>query len=346
MARLFFLLSGEHPSLPFSELESIIAAESYEYQVLERLTQVLRVETDINSIKVIEFRSALTQVCGLELFTCDAVLTKIVKELQSVSLDDFLRSGESFAVRIRRIQRAAPHIIRIELERKLGELILDKVKGAKVNLKSPQKTFFGIVTENRFIFGLKVAEIPTKPLFERSPQKRPFFHPSAMLPKLARCMVNLAQPRNGDLILDPFCGTASMLIEAGLMGYRVVGLDVQSSMVRGSLRNFLHLGVKAEGMVVADAEHLPMSRIDCVVTDPPYGRSATTLGRTTRSIVESFLSNVGKVLPKGRRICIAAPKSVEISGMAKGLGFKHVESHLVYVHRSLTREIAVLEKKA
>lgn len=344
MAKLFFLLSGEHRSLPFSELKSIFAADGVKYRILEELTQVLRAEVGIKSIKAVEFRSAMTRICGLELFNCDAVFTEIVQKMHSVSLEEFMKPSESFAVRTRRIQGAAPHLIRAELERKLGELILKKVRDTKVNLKSPQKTFFGILTENRFVFGLKIAEIPTRPFFERSPQKRPFFHPTAMPAKLARCMVNLAQPKNGELVLDPFCGTASMLVEAGLIGCRVLGFDVQLRMVKGSLQNLLHFGVRPDGMVVADAKHLPVNKADCVVTDPPYGRSATTLGWTTKQIVESFLSTVGEPLLKGQRICMASPKSIKIDDIGRELGFKHVESHFVYVHRSLTREIAVFER--
>ncbi len=344
MARLFFLLSGEHPSLPFSELESIFAAEGHEYRVLERLTQVILADADVHSLKAVESRSAMTRVCGLELFNCDAVFAEISEKIDSLSIEAFLKLGESFAVRIKRIQRAAPHIIRVELERELGKSILNKVQGAKVNLKSPQRTFFGILTDNRFVFGLKMAEISPKPFVERRPRKRPFFHPTAMPAKLARCMVNLAQPREGDLVLDPFCGTASMLIEAGLLGCQVLGFDVQSRMIRGSLQNLLHFGVKPEGIAVADAKHLPLHKVDCVITDPPYGRSATTLGWTTRQIVESFLSTIGEILPRGRRICMAAPKSISIGKIGRDFGFKHAESHLVYVHRSLTREIAVFER--
>ena len=87
-----------------------------------------------------------------------------------------------------------------------------------------------------------------------------------------------------------------------------------------------------------------MVRVDCIATDPPYGRSSTTLGWSTKQIVEDFLSTIGDVLPKGRRICMASPKSIRISKIGKELGFKHVESHFVYVHRSLTREIAVFER--
>jgi tRNA G10 N-methylase Trm11 len=49
-------------------------------------------------------------------------------------------------------------------------------------------------------------------------------------------------------------------------------------------------------------------------------------------------------LEMGRRVCIAAPKTLNIGSIGTALGYEHLESHLFYVHRSLTREIAVFEK--
>jgi len=344
VAKLFFLLSGEHPTLPFSELKSILEAEGHKYRILETLTQVLRVESSVDSVKSVSSRSAMTRVCCLELFSCNAVLAEILENTRLASLEGFIEQGESFAVRVRRIRGVAPHLVGVELERKLGELVLNKVKKTRVDLMTPQKTFFGVLTDNQFLFGLKMAEISPKHFVERRPRKRPFFHPTAMPAKLARCMVNLAQPKIGDLVLDPFCGTASILVEAWLIGCRVVGFDVQPRMVRGSLQNLLYYSVKPEGIAVADARHLPVAKVDCIVTDPPYGRSATTLGWDTRQIVEDFLSSIGDMLPRGRRICMASPKSVRIGKIGKELGFKRLESHFVYVHRSLTREIVVFER--
>lgn len=344
MARLFFLVSGEHPTLPFSELTAILEAERFENKVLERLVQVLRVEANVKAVDVVKCRAALTRICSKEIFNCFPTLSGIVKKLNSVELNEFIESGETFVVRVRKVKDFAPDLISVELERKLGELILDKVKGTKVNLHNPQKTFFGVITQNRFVFGLKMAEILPKPFVERRPRKRPFFHPSAIQAKLARCMVNLAQPKKGDIVTDPFCGTASTLIEAGLIGCRVMGLDVRKQMINGSLRNLSYYGIEPEGMILADAKHLPLTKTDCIVTDPPYGRSATTLGLSTQQIVEIFLSNAKPVISEGRRICIASPKSIGIGKIAEELGFKHLESHYIYVHRSLTREIAVLEK--
>ncbi len=344
MSNLFFLLSGEHPTLPFSELKAILEAEGHDYQVLEELPQVSRVKTDEKSVKSVDFRSAMTRVCSIELLRCSADAEEIFEMTRAGSLEKFIQKGESFAVRVRRVRESAPHLLGVDLERKLGELILTSVKGTKVDLVNPQKTFFGVLTDDKFIFGLKISEVSPKPFSLRRPRKKPFFHPSTMPPKLARCMVNLAKPREGELVIDPFCGTASILIEAGLIGCHVLGLDVKRRMVKGSLRNLLHYGIKPEGMIMADALRSPTIKADCIVTDPPYGRSATTLGRETRQIITNSISTLQDHLAKGQRICIAAPKSVKTGEIGEELGLNHVESHFVYVHRSLTREIAVFQR--
>jgi tRNA (guanine10-N2)-dimethyltransferase len=100
---------------------------------------------------------------------------------------------------------------------------------------------------------------------------------------------------------------------------------------------------------------LPLTMVDCVVTDPPYGRSASTLKSTTKKLVQEVLTSAFTLLGIGQRICIALPIRVNQQGLVehmskdlalfvKDLGFKTIESHIVYVHRTLTREIMVYEK--
>lgn len=343
MAKLFFLLSGEHETLPASELKAILEAEGYAFKTLEKLDQALRLEADLNCAKAIKNRAAFTRLCGLELFSCKAKTSKIVEAIRSTSLKAVLEPRESFAVRVKRVKNYASKIDGMALERKLGKLINAKAE-TKVNLKNPDKTFTGILTSEKFIFGVKLSEISPKPFVERLPKEKPFFHPSAMPPKLARCMVNLTKPKTEELLFDPCCGTGSMLIEAALMGCRVLGLDIQRRMAKGSLKNLAYFNLKPEGIIVADARNPPITKIDCVATDPPYGRSATTLKRTTQQIVEEVLMAVHDMLSKGQRVCMAAPKTLNVGKTGTALGYKHLESHFIYVHRSLTREIAVFEK--
>ncbi|MEM3699506.1 MAG: THUMP domain-containing protein [Candidatus Bathyarchaeia archaeon] len=344
MAKLFFLLSGEHETLPVSELKAILEAEDYAYKILEKLDQALRLEAELKCLEAIKRRAALTRLCGLELFNCEAETSQIVKAVSSANFSEILRDGESFAVRVKRIKNHAPNIDSMALERKIGEFILNEKTKAKVNLRNPEKTFTGILTDKKFLFGVKMAEISPTPFMDRRPKKKPFFHPSAMPAKLARCMVNLARPKVDELVFDPFCGTGTMLIEAALIGCRVLGLDIQRRMVRGALKNMDYFHIKPESVILADAKNPPIRKVDCVVTDPPYGKSATTLKRTTKQIIEETLTAVYDMLGKGKRVCMAAPKTLNIGKMGTVFGYKHLESHFVYVHRSLTREIAVFEK--
>jgi tRNA (guanine10-N2)-dimethyltransferase len=324
---------------------AILEAEGYDYKVLEQLDQALRLEADEKCVEAIKRRAALTRVCGLELFNCKAEKDEIFKAVNSSSLDQIFENGETFVVRVRRVKEYASDINSMTLEQKLGELVLSKAPETKVKLKNPDKTLVGILTGGKFIFGVKLAEISPTPFVQRRPRKKPFFHPSAMPPKLARCMVNLTKPNAGDLLFDAFCGTGGMLIEAALIGCRVVGVDVQKRMVRGTRKNLHFFQINSEGVIVADSRNPPLTRVDCVVTDPPYGRSASTFKRSTKQIVEDVLTAVHSILREEGRICMATPRTLNITGICPALGYKCVESHFVYVHRSLTREIAVLEKE-
>ena len=344
MSKLFFLISGEYESLSFGELKAILEAERYVYNLTEKLDQTVRLTADVESVKQVQRRSAYTRVCALELFTTEANGEAIAQAAEATNFQAVLKEGETFAVRIRRIKEYSNKDATMTIERKLGKHILQNTKDTSVNLKTPTKTFFGILTNHKIVFGLRLAEIQPKPFVERRPRKKPFFHPSAMNAKLARCMVNLAHAHTGKTILDPFCGTGTTMLEASLIGCNVIGTDVQKRMIKGTRRNLTHFGVTYEGLIMADARKLPFARIDCLVTDPPYGKSATTLKSTTKKIIENVLASAKPLLKKGQRICIASPKTLQVAKLGSALGYMHVESHFAYVHRTLTREVAVFEK--
>src|SRR3989304_1098210 len=66
----------------------------------------------------------------------------------------------------------------MKIERSLGRQILQNTTKTRVNLKTPRKTFIGILTSGKLVFGIKLAEAQIKTFSERRPRKKPFFHPS------------------------------------------------------------------------------------------------------------------------------------------------------------------------
>jgi len=157
-------------------------------------------------------------------------------------------------------------------------------------------------------------------------------------------MVNLAHAKAESVLLDPFCGTGTSLIEATFIGCRAVGVDAQKRMILGTKKNLQFYNISPEGLILADSRRIPLFKVDAIVTDPPYGRSSSTLKSTTKKLVEELLVSSHALLGIGQRICIASPKTLNISRMGTRIGYRHVESHFAYVHRTLTREIAVFEK--
>jgi tRNA (guanine10-N2)-dimethyltransferase len=344
VAKLFFLLSGENETLPSAELLAILEAENINFSILEKLDQVIRIESELKCIELVNLRSAYTRVCSLELDTSIADHTTIIEAVKNVEFEKFIKEKETFSVRIKRIKNYAKKSTVMILEREIGEIILKKTKNTKVNLSRPDKIFFGILTSGKFIFGLKIATIWPKPFGDRRPRKKPFFHPSGMPSKLARSMVNLARAKRNDLLVDPFCGTGSTLIEATYIGCRTLGLDAQIKMLDGCKKNLNHYNITPEGLILADARKPPIINVDCAVTDPPYGRCCSTMKSTTKKIVKEVLNSFRCILEKGGKICIASPKKINLALIGQPIGYKHLESHFVYVHGTLTREIAVFEK--
>ena len=133
------------------------------------------------------------------------------------------------------------------------------------------------------------------------------------------------------------------MIEASVIGCRVLGADASRRMLRGARRNLRHFKLDAEGFVNADARRLPMQGLDAIATDPPYGRDSSTMGAGVRGLVRDFLSGAKDSLKKSAHVCISAPKEVELEDYARDAGFITKEKHYVRIHRSLTRQFVVLQ---
>ena len=110
----------------------------------------------MDSVKAVQVRSAYTRVCALELFVSNANHDDIAKAASETDFKAVLKPGESFVVRINRIKNYADKALNtMMLEVKLGKQILNLTEGTKVNLKNPDKTFIGIITDEKLDFRLK-----------------------------------------------------------------------------------------------------------------------------------------------------------------------------------------------
>jgi tRNA (guanine10-N2)-methyltransferase len=121
----------------------------------------------------------------------------------------------------------------------------------------------------------------------RLPERR-FLGPTSMDHQLSMIIANQAHARPGTLVLDPFCGTASILIGCAAFGARVLGCDLDARFLVGKGEgrtigaNFAQYAlVPPVGLQRADFSAdgdcwraLPF--LDAVVCDPPYGVRASS----------------------------------------------------------------------
>jgi len=214
--------------------------------------------------------------------------------------------------------------------------------GGRIDLERPARTLW--LTDDPTGTGRLLEEIPRPPrteLLRRRISLLPFQRPIGLDPRLARAAANLARLRPGDRVLDPFLGTGALLAEAGLLGARLVGLDVDATMVRGALQNLAFLGLAAEAMVEGDAGEVevpgPDGEFDAILTDPPYGRGSTTGGEPSGALAARVLTRwAGRVRPGGRVVVVMPGGDDPLPPP-----WRREVAVPVRAHRSLTREFRV-----
>ncbi|NJE10533.1 TIGR01177 family methyltransferase [Thermococcus sp. MAR1] len=230
----------------------------------------------------------------------------------------------------------------LDLPRKLGAVI--HAQGFRVNLSRPD-TLVRVYCGERLYAGIQLRFFDPKDFEGRKAHHRPFFRPISLHPRVSRALVNLTGARKE--LLDPMMGAGGILIEAGLLGLKVYGVDIRPEMVEGAEMNLRHYGIKNYELKLGDAtklEELFDKKFEAVATDPPYGTSATLAGRKREELYRKVLESIYGVLEPGGRLAIAFPASFDGKKEAEKVGFKLVGRYYQRVHKSLERYFYVFEK--
>jgi tRNA (guanine10-N2)-dimethyltransferase len=341
-----FELSGEHEELPAVEVLACLKIEGLDFWLHTYIDQCLVVEIvgdEKDTERVLKGpvteRLAMThqilKVVGITENTPDAVIALA----GSFEPSGYIREGQSFVVRAKRVKHHVDFPGEL-LEQKIGGCIYRK--GFRANLKSPDVEFRLILSE-KAVFGILLSSIDRSAYEARNPQNKPFFYPGVLMPRIARALVNLSGIKPGEILLDPFCGTAGILVEAGLVGTKVIGVDAQEKLVIGARMNLEAFGLDYT-LIEGDACRIPFKEatIDAIVTDPPYGRSAAVLAESLEELYSCAIKEIHRVLKPGCIAVVVSDKDVLKYG--EKAGFKVLEIHTQRVHRSLTRMITIFQK--
>jgi tRNA G10 N-methylase Trm11 len=174
-------------------------------------------------------------------------------------------------------------------------------------------------------------------------------------------------------ILDPFCGTGTVLQEALLAGYDVVGTDLSQKMVDYTTENlsWLQSTFTTPGRVIdihqADAttHRWPNSEsLAAIVCEtylgqpfsaPPTPQKLAAVVGNCNHIITSFLTNIHPQLAPNTPLCIAVPAWYDTSDQAthlplikhlRQLGYHHLNRRMPLIYRRpdqvVARELLIL----
>jgi tRNA (guanine10-N2)-dimethyltransferase len=313
-----FLLSKENICLAKEEVIALTNPERFEL-----IDNLLILETNK---KDLHYRLAYTKKTYRFLFSSKQ--RDLIRSISDFPWQSIYR--KDFCVRIH--NNTSLH------EKDIASYIWNSVKNPRVNLTNPSTLIEFFFTKKRCVCGVLLHTL--KHDFERrKPHLRPSLHPTSLHPKLARCLVNLLGVQRGT-ITDPFCGSGGILIEAGLIGLKPVGYDVEQDMLNMAKANLDHYKIKDYKLMRRDATKIT-TRISYLVTDLPYGLN--TKKQDLKKLYLSFLKNLEKILVK--RAVVVFPNFINYKSLLKEVCLKIRAEFTYYIHKSLSKRIVVLEPK-
>lgn len=307
----YLAILGRHPHLSLAELESVLGAADVEpigrHALLKSKPDLTKLGGTIKLAVVVAagkvFDTALIDQAMANLPPSDAKLTLGLSYYGHHG--DPLRLGMQLKKRLREDGRSV-------------RLVLPKP--GQATLTAAQLKFNGLVTSaapeivifeqsSRVIVGLTSNYQDIDAYSARDYDRPERSGRVGMLPpKLAQILVNLAAVPEG-LILDPFCGSGTILQEARLMDHPAMGSDLSPAMVKATRANMEWLDNHEPGLPTwqvdaIDARNLTLpSQMTAIVSEgylgpalshAPESRDLTKANAEVSELIRSFLKNLSK----------------------------------------------------
>ena len=334
--KYLFELSKEHETLPKAEILSCLSAEHIDYNIMESNEDVLLIESNSDNDKISKManRLAFTYFVDEFMFSSD----HSIQNIKGFASKNLLKKLGSIAIKYK---NRSNNVNSQPIVKALAEIYSTN---REVILGDPDIEIRGLINNSTLYVGSKITEINRSQFEERKVQHRPFFSPISLHPKVARALVNLTSINRNEVLLDPFCGTGGILIEAGLLGVKVIGSDIEEKMIEGCKKTLNFYNIKNNKLFCSDIGEIKdrIDKVDAIATDLPYGKSTTTKGEKMDQLYKRAFKSMSKLLKRDGKAVIGLSKKDFIKLGQNYLNL--VEKHDFNVHRSLTRHFAVFQK--
>ncbi len=177
-------------------------------------------QTEIKNLYLLHLKASMLNKIFVAL--CRERFTKLddlYRLARGVDYGWIIDKEQSFAVRSERI--GVHDFTSMDVSRVVGQAVIDSYQEAyktrlKVNLDEPDVEIYALVRDDEFVLGVNTTG--------RSLHKRGYKvyeHPAALKPTIASAMLEIAEWPNGESLIDPMCGGATIPIEAAFKAYNI-----------------------------------------------------------------------------------------------------------------------------
>ncbi|MFH1636833.1 MAG: DNA methyltransferase [Candidatus Woesearchaeota archaeon] len=349
----YIFILGRDPELSMLEIQSYFKARSIPFRIMEHTKQAAIISTDIEPKKAIRDLGGvqkIAEVCNLEEEELYAGSSNKIK----YAISCYEGSGKE---------------VNEYLKTRFKE---EKLKAALKH--SSRKTPFLMPSESLAVdleiiifrehVGIRVAVFNPKEYEKRDKSRQRPLHTISI--RLAKILINLSGAKEGDTLLDPFCGIGVILMEAKLMGINSIGIDKDKNCIFSARKN-----IKGDAnLIPGDSRNLSrlIKTADTCATEPylgpflkkiPMEKEARKIAAELTPIYSAVMREIAKavkgstaiIIPRfrlysGKRVTIDFERIIKGAGLKKEEIDPTIKLPIIYNAGSsnIEREIWVVKK--
>lgn len=292
----YFFVLGNNPTLSIAEITSVFSGSP---EIISNQLFILDSQENIQALEVIKRLGGTIKIGIIDSQADKRDYRKILKNILLMIKKKEIIGKFKFGISCYDVKTIKEKGLGLDIKRSLqeegincrwvtsSEATLSSVVVKQNNLIDKGLEIILIETNNKILIGQTLAVQPFKELSFRDYGRPARDDLSGMIPpKLAQIMINLANINPDETILDPFCGSGTILTEAMLMGYKnLIGSDVSEKAINDTKininwikNNFCPLDKRGWGdfsffhSSINDlSKYVQLESIDAIITEPYLG---------------------------------------------------------------------------